>query len=93
MKKQEKKLREFNIGNIVSEKTKRKISKSSKGRIVSKETREKTEHMHHIKPQKLEPFFSLDPDYCIACCSKCHYEKGHKDECGTGKLSKLICNK
>jgi len=47
--------------------------------------------VHHSRPQKLEPFFSLDPDYGISCCKKCHYEKGHKDECSTGELSNLIC--
>ncbi len=52
---------------------------------------DKAEHVHHIKPQKLEPFFSLDPDYGIACCKNCHYEKGHKDECSTGQLSHTIC--
>ena len=39
--------------------------------------------VHHERPQKLEPFFSLDPDLAWACCEKCHYEKGHKDECST----------
>ena len=52
---------------------------------------EPAEHCHHSRPQKLEPFFSLDPDYGIACCSKCHYEKGHKDECSTGQLSTKVC--
>ena len=51
----------------------------------------KAEHMHHIKPQKLEPFFSLDPDYCISVCSKCHYKYGHKDECSTGNLAQKVC--
>ena len=51
------------------------------------------EHVHHIKPQKLEPFFSIDPDFGISCCSKCHFKFGHKSksECSTGYLSKLIC--
>ena len=53
---------------------------------------EKAEHVHHERPQKLEPFFSLDPDYAWSVCSKCHYEKGHKDECSTGNLSSIICN-
>jgi len=48
-------------------------------------------HAHHIKTQKLEPFFSLDPDYGIAACEKCHYKHGHKDECSTGKLAQVIC--
>jgi len=47
--------------------------------------------VHHIKPQKLEPFFTLDPDFGIACCKKCHYKYGHKDECSTGKISQTIC--
>ncbi len=53
---------------------------------------DKADHCHHIKPQKLEPFFSLDPDFGVACCNKCHYEKGHKDECSTGQLAQRICN-
>ncbi len=47
--------------------------------------------VEHIRPQKLEPFFSLDPDYCISVCSKCHYKYGHKDECSTGNLAQIIC--
>ena len=47
--------------------------------------------VHHIKPQKLEPFFALDPDYGIACCKECHYKYGHKDECSTGKLANEQC--
>lgn len=48
--------------------------------------------VHHIKPQKLEPFFALDPDYGIACCEKCHYEKAHSDsECNTGNLAQVLC--
>ena len=53
---------------------------------------EPAEHVHHERPQKLEPFFSLDPDYAISTCKKCHFEKGHKDECSTGNLSKIFCN-
>ena len=52
---------------------------------------EVADHVHHSRPQKLEPFFSLDPDYGISCCKKCHYEKGHKDECSTGQLASIIC--
>jgi len=48
-------------------------------------------HVHHSRPKKLEPFHSLDPDYGIACCEKCHYEKGHKDECSTGNLANKVC--
>lgn len=46
---------------------------------------------HHIKPVKLEPFFILDPDNGIACCEKCHYIYGHKEECSTGNLASVIC--
>jgi len=52
---------------------------------------EKAEHVHHERPQKIEPFFALDPDYAWSCCEKCHYEKGHKDECSTGKLAIKVC--
>lgn len=51
----------------------------------------KAEHVHHERPQKLEPFFALDPDLAWAVCSKCHYEKGHKDECSTGNIAAIIC--
>ncbi len=53
---------------------------------------ERAEHVHHIKPKKLEPFFALDPDYAISVCKKCHYKKGHKDECSTGNLAKIVCS-
>jgi len=52
---------------------------------------EDVEHAHHIIPQKINGFFSLDPDYGIACCEKCHYKKGHKDECSTGQLTNTMC--
>jgi len=48
-------------------------------------------NVHHERPQKLEPFFSLDPDYAWSCCEKCHYEKGHQGECSTGNLAKIVC--
>jgi len=48
--------------------------------------------MHHIFPVKLEPFFALDPDYCVACCEKHHYKYAHKDECSTGNLAKIVCS-
>lgn len=48
--------------------------------------------MHHIFPVKLEPFFALDPDYCVACCEKHHYKYAHKDECNTGNLAKIVCS-
>ncbi|HUU87207.1 MAG TPA: NUMOD3 domain-containing DNA-binding protein [Candidatus Glassbacteria bacterium] len=51
----------------------------------------KVEHVHHERPQKLEPFFALDPDLAWSVCKKCHYEKGHKDECSTGKLASIVC--
>jgi len=49
--------------------------------------------VHHIRPQKLEPFFSLDPDYGLACCEECHYKYGHKtgSECSTGNLAQIAC--
>jgi len=52
------------------------------------------EHVHHMRPQKLDPFFSLDPDYGVACCSKCHYKYGHETgtECSTGNLASEVCN-
>jgi hypothetical protein len=49
-------------------------------------------HMHHIFPVKKEPFFALDPDYCIACCEKHHYKYGHEGECSTGNLAKIVCS-
>lgn len=54
---------------------------------------EKATHVHHERPQKLEPFFSLDPDYAWSCCEKCHYGKGHpiESKCSTSNLSKIIC--
>ena len=48
--------------------------------------------VHHIMPQKLEPIHALDPDYGVACCTKCHYKYGHKDECGTGVIANKICS-
>ena len=48
--------------------------------------------MHHIFPVKKEPFFALDPDYCVACCEKHHYKYGHRDECSTTNLAKMICS-
>lgn len=49
-------------------------------------------HAHHILPKKLEPFYALDPDNGIACCTECHYKYGHKDECSTGKLAHIKCD-
>ncbi len=55
---------------------------------------EKATHVHHSRPQKLEPGFALDPDFGVACCEKCHYKYGHKTgtECSTGNLASTICN-
>lgn len=52
-------------------------------------------NVHHERPQKLEPFFSLDPCFAWSCCKRCHYEKGHVPgtECSTGYLSNVICLK
>jgi len=49
--------------------------------------------VHHERPVKLEPFFSLDPDFGWACCEKCHYEKGHPKgtDCSTGNLAAKVC--
>ncbi len=49
------------------------------------------EHCHHIEPQKLQPYLSLDPDNGLACCKECHYKYGHKDECSTGNLAHKVC--
>jgi len=50
-------------------------------------------YAHHSRPQKLEPGFSLDPDFGIACCKSCHYKYGHETgtECSTGNLASTIC--
>ena len=48
--------------------------------------------VHHTRPQKLEPFFSLDPDYGISVCIDCHHFIHRKDgECSTGHLASIIC--
>lgn len=51
--------------------------------------------VHHIIPQKIEPYFSLDPDNGVILCgnksNNCHNKYGHKDECSYGKLSTLYC--
>jgi 5-methylcytosine-specific restriction endonuclease McrA len=54
---------------------------------------EKATHVHHEKPQKLESFFALDPDYAWSCCKKCHCKYGHKTgtQCSTGNLASKIC--
>ena len=45
---------------------------------------EQAEHVHHERPQKIEPFFSLDPDFAWSVCTGGHYEKAHKDNSSTG---------
>jgi len=52
-------------------------------------------HIHHERPQKLEPFFALDLDLAWSCCEKCHYEKGHKKEtnCSTKSLANKNCER
>jgi len=53
---------------------------------------EKAEHVHHERPQKLEPFFALDPDLAWSVCEKCHYKYGHSDkDCSTGNLANKKC--
>ena len=49
--------------------------------------------VHHERPQKLEPFFALDPDFAWSCCEECHYSKGHSGECNTGNLAKQNCKR
>ena len=51
------------------------------------------EHIHHIKPQKLEPFFALDPDYVISVCKDCHHEYSHSDkDCTYGAIANTMCS-
>lgn len=45
---------------------------------------------HHIDPQKLTPFFSLDPENGFVICIDCH-DEFHKGECSTGALANKIC--
>ena len=54
---------------------------------------EPANHVHHSRPQKLEPGFVLDPDFGVACCENCHYKYGHKTgtECSTGNLANKSC--
>jgi 5-methylcytosine-specific restriction endonuclease McrA len=52
---------------------------------------EKATDVHHERPQKLEPFFVLDPDYAWSYCKDCHYKFGHQGECNTGNLSSKLC--
>ena len=47
--------------------------------------------VHHERPQKLEPFFALDPDFAWSCCEECHYSKGHSGECNTRNLADKVC--
>jgi len=54
---------------------------------------EKATIIHHERPQKLEPFFALDPDFAWSVCEKCHYKYGHNtgSECSTGNLAAKVC--
>ena len=53
---------------------------------------ERAEHVHHERPQKLEPFFALDPDLAWSVCQDCHYKYGHSDkDCNTGNLANKKC--
>jgi len=52
---------------------------------------ELAEHVHHERPQKLEPFFALDPDLAWSVCSKCHYIYGHRDECAQVNIANTKC--
>ena len=51
--------------------------------------------VHHTRPQKLEPFFSLDPDFGISVCEECHHfihrSKEQGGDCSTGQLANIIC--
>ena len=49
--------------------------------------------VHHILPQKTHPELSLDPENGLSCCLDCHYKYGHKGECSTGNLGKLVCER
>ena len=69
---------------------KNKVKELDNSKCQICETKENI-HVHHIIPQKLEPFFALDPVNGICLCSKCHYKYGHKDECNTGNLAKKQC--
>lgn len=48
---------------------------------------------HHIEPKKMMPGYALDPTNGIILCRRCHFDYGHQDECSTGSLAKIICNK
>ena len=54
---------------------------------------DKATDVHHERPQKLEPFFALDPDFAWSCCEECHYSKGHAGECNTNNLANKSCEK
>jgi hypothetical protein len=48
-------------------------------------------HIHHEKPKKIHPLFSLDPDNGLIFCIQCHYKRIHKGDCSVGKLAKIQC--
>lgn len=85
------KKKEYNIGPTDNDYKIFKIYVLERDNYKCQYCGEKAEHVHHERPQKLEPFFALDPDYAWSVCKKCHYEKAHKDECSTGNLAKKKC--
>jgi len=46
-------------------------------------------HIHHEKPKRIHPIFSLDPDNGIILCEKCHLKKIHTGKCSTGEIYKI----
>jgi hypothetical protein len=52
----------------------------------------KAEVVHHTRPQKIEPFFSLDPDYAISVCRECHIKYSHRGECSFHELATKVCS-
>jgi len=49
--------------------------------------------VHHEKPKKLYPIFSLDPDNGIVLCRECHLKKTHTGECSAIGISKTCKEK
>ena len=52
---------------------------------------EQADHVHHERPKKLEPFFTLDPDLAWSVCRKCHNKYAHVDECSTINIANIHC--
>jgi hypothetical protein len=46
---------------------------------------------HHILPVKIRPELQADIDNGICLCESCHMIHGHKDECSTGNLARMVC--